>query len=87
MPIVTLLQAAAILYIVKLEEFGNCSFFGYKPRKLTFTLQSRVWEKRRPGDLFQKQYYNKGLSVLKCAVPAEFLKAFIFHSFEQLHDL
>lgn len=87
MPIVTSLQPAAILYIVKLEEFGKCSFFGYKSRKLTFALQSSVWERKRSGDLFQKQYYNKGLWVVKCAVPAEFLRAFIFHFFEKLHDL
>lgn len=61
MPIVTSLQPAAILYIVKLEEFGNCSFFGYKPRKLTFTLQTSVWERRRPRD------HAKHQAKLTCA--------------------
>ena len=28
-----------------------------------------MWKRRRPGDLIQKQYYNKDLSVSKGAVP------------------
>lgn len=76
MPLVTSLQRAAILDIVKWEELWLLSFFGCKPRKLTFILQWSVWERRRPGDLFQKLYYNEALSVLKCAIPCRVSQSF-----------